>query len=75
MYTVIGIGNKKARYFAGLDFLAVLGLGVYGSGGLASIARIRSLARSRASLSGSRSSLDSSASCSDFVNRFGMEGV
>jgi hypothetical protein len=76
MHTVLGKGNKKARYFAGLDVFALLRLGVNGSGGVASIARSRSSALFRASASGRKSSFDSSAASSDAVGclRF-MMGV
>lgn len=63
-------GNKKARYFAGLERLAFLGFGVYGSGGLASNDRSKSSVRSRASFSGIKSSFASSAARSDAVSCF-----
>src|SRR5438477_7526397 len=53
--------NKKARYFAGLERFAFLGFGVYGSGGLDSIARSKASDRRRASVFGSKSSLAISA--------------
>lgn len=65
MHTVAGLGDKKARYFAGLDVFRRFGFRVYGSGGRASMERSRASVRSCASLSGSRSSLASSAARSD----------
>ena len=56
--------HKKTRYLAGLSDFLRFGLGVNGSGGLASIFRIKASALFRASASGRKSSLANSAASS-----------